>query len=234
MSMTRRNLIFAGGALALLAVLLAVAPAVKKTRWFHILSGHDTPIVIAGGSIHAHCIKTNGCNASWKEADQDSTSYRVTIDSRIRHLIVSENTAADESGGSTEKEIQRFNLLNAYDSWSIEISQTDGSVSANGSTTLKAITISPDLLTDSNGTTLKISITAKPNASAGWQVNSPSEIRFRGNPHGCTADGTDTSDPLGHCDILSTVTVTILGDVGKPITCKTTELVGKCKIKFKV
>jgi hypothetical protein len=186
-------------------------------------SGRDTPIVIAGGSIHADSDTT--ITRGWTAVPNDTTSYTTVLNANIKHIVVTD---------TADNEKNRIDLANdVADDWKIEISQVDTTPGSGNPTTPKAITIKPDLASDSSGKTLKITITNKPTKNAKWDENLPAEIRFLGNSKACLPDSI-AADPLGHCDKLSTVQVTLINASQPPVTCQTSPGDGKCKIKLKI
>ena len=200
------------------------------------LTGHDTPIVIAGGSIRAHCYASHKCDAvGWVEAPQDSTSYIVKVFASIKEIEVTEKTGTDEDDETRPEDPKKpdypksdITIPNAVNNdWMIEIDTSDSA----GQPYLKAIKIRPDLTTDTTGKTLRISITDNPPTTAKWEPASASGIRYRGNHETCVADG--STDPRGNCDKLGTVHVTLRGAEQAPVTCETGGAAGKCKIKLK-
>ena len=234
MCMTKNQWMLVGGAIVLL-VLLAVYVFYGP---FAPAPGHDTPIVIAGGSIRAHCYAKHGCDANgWTVAPKGSTSYTVEVFSSIKEVALTEKPGTDEADEVDDPDYtQDHPLRSAIDlggvgnAWTIEID-----ASSPGAQTIdNAITIVP-VSTDTSGHTLQITITNNAPKSAKWEQKQASkmdsEIRFRGNRSTCVADQSP-HDPLGHCDILSTVRVTLEGNAQDPVTCATSGIAGKCKIKL--
>ena len=233
MCMTKNQWMLVGGAIVLL-VLLAVFLVVKKPLHFLPVGGRDTPIVIAGGSIHGHCDVHEGCAEGWTPVLTESRSYQTKLLSPIKQVLVTENNDPDdpddpdEPGRPEDPPINSaISLKNAGDDWSVEI---DTSVPGANTSIAKVIKIAP--LLGTNGKTLKITFNDnEPYQHASWDLHGSKDLRFHGNSGSCVARP-GLHDPLGHCDALVAVQVT-LSHVAQPLViCRTSVRDGKCKIKL--